>query len=113
MHTVLVIGATGNIGTSAVIAALRSRCGVLAIVRNQASAEKLFANVGTREGITTVEADIMSDKGVKSVVSKVRSGELPAFQHVYSAGKCSSSGCSMNGTDLLRSWRYLRGDFHP
>ena len=56
-------------------------------MRNQASAEKLFRNVGTREGITTVEADIMSDRGVKDVVEKVRKGELPAFQHVYAAGE--------------------------
>ena len=56
-------------------------------MRNQASAEKLFGNVGTREGITTVEADIMSDRGVKDVVEKVRKGELPAFQHVYAAGE--------------------------
>lgn len=87
MPTVLVVGATGNIGTSAILAALRSKLNVLAIVRNQASAEKLFANVGTREGVTTVEADIMSEQGVKGVVEKVRKGELPAFQHVYAAGE--------------------------
>ncbi|KAI9695811.1 MAG: hypothetical protein M1820_008404 [Bogoriella megaspora] len=85
MPTVLVVGATGNIGASAIFAALRSKFHVLAIVRNQASAEKLFSNVGTRESITTVEADIMSDRGVKEVVEKVRKGELPAFQHVYAA----------------------------
>ena len=87
MPTVLIVGATGNIGTSAILAALHSKLQVLAIVRNQASAEKLFRNVGTREGITTVEADIMSDRGVKDVVAKVRKGELPAFQHVYAAGE--------------------------
>lgn len=87
MQTVLIVGATGNIGASAIHAALRSKLHVLAIVRNQASAEKLFRNVGTREGITTVEADIMSDRGVKDVVEKVRKGELPAFQHVYAAGE--------------------------
>ena len=87
MPTVLVVGATGNIGTSAILAALRSKLQVLAIVRNQASAEKLFANVGTREGITTVQADIMSERGVKGIVEKVRKGELPSFQHVYAAGE--------------------------
>jgi len=87
MQTVLIIGATGNIGTSAVHAALRSKLHVLAIARNQASVEKLFRNVGTREGITVVEADIMSDCGVKDVIEKVRKGELPAFQHVYAAGE--------------------------
>ena len=87
MQTVLIVGATGNIGASAIHAALRSKLHVLAIVRNQASAEKLFRNIGTREGITTVEADIMSDRGVKDVVEKVRKGELPAFQHVHAAGE--------------------------
>jgi NAD(P)-dependent dehydrogenase (short-subunit alcohol dehydrogenase family) len=86
-ETVLVVGATGNIGTSAVIGALRSGRDVLAVVRNAASAEKLFGNVGTREGITTVEADVMSDGGVQGVVDRVRRGELPAFQHVYSTGE--------------------------
>jgi hypothetical protein len=56
-------------------------------VRNQALAEKLFRDEGTREDIRTVEADIMSDRGVKSVVEKMRNGELPAFQHVYAAGE--------------------------
>lgn len=56
-------------------------------MRNQASAEKMFANVGFREGIMTVEADIMSEQGVRSVVEKVQKGELPAFQHVFSAGE--------------------------
>ena len=41
METVLVVGATGNIGVSAVTAALRSKINVLAIVRNQDSADKL------------------------------------------------------------------------
>jgi short-subunit dehydrogenase len=93
-QTVLIVGATGNIGASAIHAALRSKLHVLAIVRNQTSAEKLFRNVGTREGITTAEADITSDRGVKDVVDKVRKGELPAFQHVYAAGEsvlCASS----------------------
>ena len=57
MQTVLVVGATGNIGASA-----SHELYVLVIVRNKASAEKLFKSVGTREGITTVEADIMSTR---------------------------------------------------
>ncbi|OBT66662.1 hypothetical protein VE03_03935 [Pseudogymnoascus sp. 23342-1-I1] len=85
METVLVIGATGNIGVAAVLGALRSGRNVLALVRNQASAAKLFQQVGTHEGITIVEADIMSDQGVQSVVDQVRASKLPAFQHVYSA----------------------------
>ncbi|GFP57563.1 hypothetical protein ACSS6W_010102 [Trichoderma asperelloides] len=80
---VLVIGATGNIGVSAVKGALRSGRQVLAIVRNQASADKLYKHVGSSEGIVVVEADVTSDKGVKSVVDQVKAGKLPAFQHVY------------------------------
>lgn len=87
MPTVLVVGASGNIGTSAVLAALHAKFNVLAVVRNQESAEKLFRNAGTRDGITIVEADVMSEQGVRGVVDKVRKGELPAFQHVYAAGE--------------------------
>lgn len=87
METVLVVGATGNIGAAAVTGALRSGRKVLAIIRNQDSAAKLFRNVGTKEGITTVEADVMSENGVRSVVDQVKAGKLPAFQHVYCAGE--------------------------
>lgn len=83
METVLVVGATGNIGTSAIIGALRSGRRVLAVVRNDNSATKLFRNLGTKEGITTVQADVTSEDGVRSVVEQVKSGKLPAFQHVY------------------------------
>lgn len=87
VSTVLVVGATGNIGVSATRAALNTGRKVLAIVRNDSSAEKLFKHVGTSDGITTVEADVMSDRGVQSVVDRVRAGELPPFQHVYSTGQ--------------------------
>lgn len=83
---VLVIGATGNIGVAAVKGALNSGREVLAIVRNQASAEKLYKHVGSSEGIQVIEADITSDTGVKSVVDQVKAGKLPAFQHVYTCG---------------------------
>ncbi|KAK8055546.1 hypothetical protein PG993_000773 [Apiospora rasikravindrae] len=83
METVLVVGATGNIGTSAVTAALRSKRQVLAVVRNQKSGEKLFKNLGTSEGVTLVEADVVSDTGLRGVVEQVRAGKLPAFQHVF------------------------------
>lgn len=87
-ETVLVIGSTGNIGISAIKGALAAGRQVIAIVRNQNSAEKLKKHIGSLEGITTVEADIASDTGVKSVVDKVRAGELSAFQHVWCSGKC-------------------------
>ena len=93
METVLVIGSTGNIGTSAVHAALRSGRNALAVVRNQGSAEKLLGNVkgaGSQDRITCVTADITSDMGTRDVVDRVRSGTLPRFQHVFSAGKFPS-----------------------
>ena len=86
METVLVIGASGNVGVSVIIAALRTKRQVLAIVRNQASADKLYQHVGTKDGITTVEADVTTEDGVQKVVDRVRARELPAFQHVYTAG---------------------------
>lgn len=86
METVLVVGATGNIGLSAVTAALRSKRNVLAIVRNQDSADKLIKYIGSSEGITCVEADVLRDTGVKGVVDQVREGKLPSFQHVWSSG---------------------------
>ncbi|EXJ83702.1 hypothetical protein A1O1_07326 [Capronia coronata CBS 617.96] len=91
MERVLVVGATGNIGVSAIIAALRSKREVLALVRNQAATEKLYRHVGTKTGITTVEADATSEEGVQSVVDRVRAGKLPSFQHVYEAGKNETS----------------------
>lgn len=85
-ETVLVVGSTGNIGVSAVIGALNTKRNVLAVVRNQQSAEKLFKHVGTREGITIAEADITSEADMTRMVEDVKAGKLPAFQHVYAAG---------------------------
>ena len=86
-ETVLVVGSTGNIGFSAVTAALRAKRNVLAVVRNQDSANKLVKYIGSDKGITFTEANVLSDTGVKSVVDKVKAGKLPAFQHVWSSGK--------------------------
>ncbi|PVI05585.1 NAD(P)-binding protein [Periconia macrospinosa] len=89
-ETVFIIGATGNIGTSAVQGALNAGYNVLATVRNASSAAKLFKNLSqtddsdvNKQRITTVEVDCVSENGVKDVVKKVEKGELPAFQHVY------------------------------
>lgn len=87
VERVLVVGATGNIGVAAVKGALRSGRHVLALVRSQASADKLYKHVGSSEGITVVEADVTSDTGVQGVVDQVRAGKLPAFQHVYTCGR--------------------------
>lgn len=88
METVLVVGASGNIGVSTIIAALRSNRQILAIVRSKAAGEKVFQHVGTTKNITLVEADVTSEDGVKKVVQQVREGKLPAFQHVYASGNC-------------------------
>lgn len=93
METVLIIGASGNVGVAATSAALRTGRKVLAVVRNQDSAEKLFKHVGTKEGITIVEADLLAEDAVKGVVDQVRAGKLPDFQHVYSAGNIENSRC--------------------
>ena len=95
IETVLVVGSTGNIGVSAVTAALRSKRNVLAIVRNQNSADKLVKHVGTSEGINFAEANVASETGVKSVVAQVRAGRLPAFQHVWSSDSLSCSTCKL------------------
>lgn len=86
METVLVVGATGNVGVAAIFGALKTKRSVLAIVRNQFSADKLFKHVGTKDGITTVEADVTSETGVQDVIEQVKAGKLPTFQHVYCCG---------------------------
>lgn len=86
METVLVVGASGNIGVSVITAALRSGRRVLAIVRSNAAEQKIVQHVGTKDGITFVEAQVTDEKSVQKVVDRVKAGELPDFQHVYSAG---------------------------
>ncbi|ESZ94677.1 putative short-chain dehydrogenases/reductase [Sclerotinia borealis F-4128] len=95
MESILIIGATGNIGVAAVLGALQFKRNVLAVVRSQASADKLFQNIGTKTGITIVEADIMSEGGVQTVMDQVRAGKLSAFQHV-----CSAAGGAYGATPL-------------
>ncbi|TQN65598.1 hypothetical protein CSHISOI_09814 [Colletotrichum shisoi] len=45
-ETVLVFGASGNVGVAAIIGALSANRHVIAVVRNQFSAEKMFKQVG-------------------------------------------------------------------
>lgn len=113
METVLIFGATGNIGASAVIGALHSGRNVLAAVRNQASAEKLFRNVGTQKGIQTVECDLSSDQSVQNIVDQVRAGKLPSFQHVYACvgGLYGATPMTKVSTDELRE--NFRVSFEP
>ncbi|KAF2224425.1 hypothetical protein BDZ85DRAFT_260949 [Elsinoe ampelina] len=112
LETVLVVGATGNIGVAAIQGALRSGRNVLAIVRNQASAKKLDEHVPDgHDRITTVEADIMSDKGVQGVVDQVRAGSLPAFQHVYTAAGNSYTDISVLKTTTEELKSVMHGNF--
>lgn len=103
METILVVGSTGNIGTAAIVGALRSGRKVLAIVRNEDSASKLFRNIGSQEGITTVQADVTADGGVRSVVEQVRAGKLPAFQHVY----CASQSFNVTPSRIRKKLTYV------
>lgn len=117
METVLVIGGTGNIGVSAVTAALRSKRNVLAVVRNQASADKLVKYIGSSKGITFVEANVLSDSGIKGVVEKVREGKLPGFQHVFSSGWFPTILSKIPYSLTFSSWRRVHynsppGDHH-
>lgn len=97
MSTVLVVGSSGIIGVAGVTAALRSGYKVLAVVRNQESAQKVFKNVGKKEGITIVEADVTSDDGMKQVVDQVKAGKLPPFQHVFATGRSLYRLCGLQG----------------
>ncbi|CAN9407633.1 unnamed protein product [Alternaria sp. RS040] len=74
---VLVVESTGNIGVAAVKVALNSKRNVLAIVRNQASADKLIRHVGSSQGITFAEIDISSDMGAQRVVEKGKTAFFP------------------------------------
>ena len=86
-ETVLIIGATGNIGIAAILGALGSDRNVLAVVRDQHSMKKVLEHVPTgHDRITIVEADAVSDQGVQNIVDQVRTGSLPAFQHVFACG---------------------------
>lgn len=86
-ETVLIFGASGNMGVSAVIAALRSGRQVIAVVRNKANGEKIYKYAGTREGITVAEADPTSEDSLRALVDQVRAGKLPSFQHVWASCK--------------------------
>ncbi|QYS93041.1 hypothetical protein H0G86_000429 [Trichoderma simmonsii] len=97
METVLVVGASGNIGVSVIIAALRSGRRVLAIVRSSAAEKKIVQHVGTKDGITFVKAQVTDENSVQKVVDRVKAGELPDFQHVYSAvGKIETTHPTQN-----------------
>ncbi|KAF2489323.1 putative short-chain dehydrogenases/reductase [Lophium mytilinum] len=113
METVLIIGATGNIGTAAVKGALNAGLQVLAVVRNSASAEKLFQNLGTKEGIKTVEADILSDDGVQSVVDQVKEGKLPTFQHVYATAGGAYALTDLRNITTEELRHLMRVNFEP
>lgn len=113
METVLIIRATGNIGTAMAKGALRTGRHVLAVVRNSASAEKPFRSLGMKEGITTVEADILSDNVVQSVAARVKTGEFPKFQHVIASGRIKDQESTPTGyvSEMLSWWSVHRDSF--
>lgn len=84
-ETVLIFGASGNMGLAAVIGALKTGRHAIAVVRNEASAQKIFKYAGSREGITIAEADVNSEESIRGVVDQVRAGKLPSFQHVWAS----------------------------
>ncbi|GAO18698.1 hypothetical protein UVI_02053040 [Ustilaginoidea virens] len=88
METVLVVGASGNIGISTILAARNTGRNVMAVVRNAAAQDKIVRHVGSRDGITFVQADVTQADGLKRVLEQVKTGRLPDFQHVYAAGEC-------------------------
>ncbi|QUC15804.1 uncharacterized protein UV8b_00045 [Ustilaginoidea virens] len=85
METVLVVGASGNIGISTILAARNTGRNVMAVVRNAAAQDKIVRHVGSRDGITFVQADVTQADGLKRVLEQVKTGRLPDFQHVYAA----------------------------
>ena len=91
-ETVLVVGSSGNIGVSTIIAALRSKRNVLAVVRNKAAQDKVLEHVTYADkslptsNITFVEADPAQENAIDGVIDQVKAGKLPDFQHVYSTG---------------------------
>lgn len=91
-EAVLIIGASGNVGISVIIAALHSNLDVLAPVRNDKAKHKILHDLTYDpslpvDRITFAEVDISQDDGVASIVARVEKGDLPAFQHVYSTGR--------------------------
>lgn len=86
IETVLVVGASGNIGVSVIIASLNTGRNVIALVRNKTSQDKIVQHVGSDKGITFVETDVTNLDALVQVVDQVKEGKLPAFQHVYSTG---------------------------
>lgn len=115
-QTALVVGSSGNIGVAIIVAALRTNFNVLAVVRNDASKNKIIQHLAfdknlNKDDITFVEADVLSDDGVAQVVDKVKAGSLPDFQHVFSGGgsilprPCVESVYN-EGTDRHLQWAF-------
>ncbi|KAM3498635.1 hypothetical protein MY10362_008057 [Beauveria mimosiformis] len=85
---VLVVGASGKMGVSAILGALKTGRKVLAVVRSESAMQRTLQQVGTSEGIVFTYADPTRENDLLDVVAKVKRGELPSFQHVFtSVGK--------------------------
>jgi hypothetical protein len=51
---------------------------VLAILRNQESAEEVFQTFGVRVLIAFVKADVISEHGIQKFIEQVKGGTLPS-----------------------------------
>lgn len=89
-ETVLVLGASGNIGISAIFGAKATGRNVIAVVRSKESQDKVVKAVGSADGITFTIGDATDEKACHAVVEDVKAGKLPAFHHVFSASMLSS-----------------------
>lgn len=87
-ETILIIGATGNMGTAAITAGLKASYNILALIRSTASKEKLLANLPPNldtTRITFATTDVTSPTGVREIVDHVKEGQLPPFHHVWAS----------------------------
>ncbi|GAB7364201.1 hypothetical protein MBLNU230_g4752t1 [Neophaeotheca triangularis] len=113
-ETILVIGATGNMGTAAITAGLRNNYNILAIIRSSASKTKLLSNLPSdlkTSRITFATADVTSPTGVQSIVDQVRTGQLPEFHHVWASVGAEYTTASLLSLDVERIRRNMTAGF--
>ncbi|KAG9285229.1 hypothetical protein G9A89_002125 [Geosiphon pyriformis] len=90
-QTILITGATGNVGSSAVKAFLEQGATVIAISRSQSSLDKLIANLKSsnvslnEKNFHGVLSDVSEDKNLEKVANDIREGRLPEPNHIVSS----------------------------
>lgn len=67
---VLVVGASGKIGVSAILRALKAGRKVLVVVRSASAMERTLQQVGTLEGIVFTYADPTTENDLLDFVAK-------------------------------------------